>query len=84
MSRALLRNPVTIGIFALVALIIIASTFTIVRETQQDVVVRFEQPIRIINPWKPNQIRQSGAGLIARIPFADGSYGSTSASATST
>ena len=44
MNRALLRNPVTIGILALVAVILIASTVTIVPETQQAVVVRFGEP----------------------------------------
>src|SRR5690242_16876584 len=72
MSRALLRNPVTIGILALVALIVVASTFFIVPETQQVVVLRFEQPIRTINAWRPGQVfGRTGAGLIARIPFVD-------------
>lgn len=72
MNRALLRNPVTLGILALVALILVASTFTIVPETQQVVVLRFEQPVRTVNAWKANQrFGQTGAGLIARIPFID-------------
>jgi len=71
-NRALLRNPVTIGLLALVAVIIIASTFAIVPETQQVVVLRFEQPIRTVNGWKPGQVfGRTGAGLIARIPFID-------------
>jgi membrane protease subunit HflC len=72
MNRALLRNPVTIGILALIAVILIASTFTIVPETKQVVVLRFEKPIRTINAWKSGQtFGRSGAGLIARIPFVD-------------
>lgn len=73
MNRTLLRNPVTIGILALVALILIGSTFSIVPETQQVVVLRFEQPVGdAINRWQPNQaFGNTGAGLIARIPFID-------------
>lgn len=72
MNRALFRNPVTIGILALVAVILIASTFTIVPETQQVVVLRFEKPVRTVNAWSSNQIfGRTGAGLIARIPFVD-------------
>ncbi|HEU4961148.1 MAG TPA: protease modulator HflC [Sphingomonas sp.] len=72
MSRALLRNPVAIGILALIAVIVVASTFTIVPETQQVVVLRFEKPVRTVNAWQPGQVfGRSGAGLIARIPFVD-------------
>ena len=72
MSRALLRNPVTIGILSLVALIVLASTFTIVPETQQVVVLRFENPVRTVNAWKPGQVfGRTGAGLIMRVPFID-------------
>lgn len=72
MNRALLRNPVTIGILALAALIVLASTFFIVPETQQVVVLRFEQPVRTINAWKAHQaFGNSGAGLRWRIPFVD-------------
>ena len=72
MNRALLRNPVTIGILALVALIVFASTFFIVPETQQVVVLRFEQPVRTINAWKAHQsFGNTGAGLKWRIPFVD-------------
>jgi len=71
-NRALLRNPVTIGILALAALIVLASTFFIVPETQQVVVLRFEQPVRTINAWKARQaFGNTGAGLKWRIPFVD-------------
>jgi membrane protease subunit HflC len=58
-NPALLRNPVTIGLALLALVILLAATITIVPETQQVVVLRFEQPVR------------TGAGLIARIPFVD-------------
>ncbi|MGN6279832.1 MAG: protease modulator HflC [Sphingomonas sp.] len=72
MNRTLFRNPVTLGILALIAVIIVASTFTIVPETQQVVVLRFEKPVRTVNGWAPGQVfGRTGAGLIARIPFVD-------------
>jgi membrane protease subunit HflC len=72
MNHTLLRNPVTLGILALIAVIVVAGTFTIVPETQQVVVLRFERPVRTVNAWKAGQVfGRSGAGLIARIPFVD-------------
>jgi membrane protease subunit HflC len=67
-----LRNPVLIGIALLLAAIVAASTFAIVPETQQAVIYRLEQPIRVVNRYDAAQpFGGSGAGLIARIPFID-------------
>ena len=72
MNASLLRNPVTIGIVALLALILLATTFAIVPETKQVVILRFEQPIRTVNAYTPNErFGSTGAGLVARIPFMD-------------
>ena len=72
MNRALLKNPIAIAILALVALILMASTLTIVPETEQVVILRFENPIRTVNEYRPNeQFGSTGAGLIARMPFVD-------------
>ena len=61
------------GIAVLVALIVAASTFTIVPETRQAVILRFEQPVG--NPVNTFQsgvpFGRTGAGLIAKIPFID-------------
>ncbi|WP_203310194.1 MULTISPECIES: protease modulator HflC [Sphingomonas] len=66
------RNPVTLGLAALVAVILLAATVTIVPETQQVVVLRFEQPVRTVNAWRSGEVfGRTGAGLIARIPFVD-------------
>ncbi|MBD8620260.1 protease modulator HflC [Sphingomonas sp. CFBP 13728] len=57
---------------ALLLVILAASTFAIVPETKQAVMLRFGQPIRTVNAWQPNTpFGQTGAGLIARIPFVD-------------
>jgi membrane protease subunit HflC len=66
------RNPIVAGIIALLLVILAASTFAIVPETKQAVILRFGQPIRTVNAWQPNiPFGQTGAGLIARIPFVD-------------
>ncbi len=72
MNAALLRNPVALGILALLALIVMASTFVVVPETQQGVILRFERPVATVNPYRENQpFGQTGAGLIAKLPFFD-------------
>ena len=66
------RNPVTLGVAALLLVILAAATFSIVPETRQAVVYRLGQPIRVENRYQPNQPLGGGdAGLIARIPFID-------------
>jgi len=72
MNAAWLRNPMAAGVIALVVLILLASTFAIVPETRQGVIVRFEQPVGVINKFTPGEaFGNTGAGLIARIPFVD-------------
>lgn len=63
------RGPlVALGVLALLA----ASSFVVVGETEQAVVVRLGDPVRVINKFKPNQdFGQSGAGISARIPFIE-------------
>ena len=71
MSR-ISRNPIAIGIIAILLLILIGSTFTIVPETKQGVIVRFGEPQRILNRYLPgDRYGGPGAGLAARIPFIE-------------
>jgi modulator of FtsH protease HflC len=66
------RNPIALAFVAILLLILLGSTVSIVPETKQAVIVRFGEPERIINPYRPNvPFGQTGAGLIARIPFAE-------------
>jgi membrane protease subunit HflC len=68
----LFRNPVASGIVALLVLILVASTFAIVPETRQVVILRFEKPVALVNAWQPGQqFGNTGAGLIVRWPFMD-------------
>ena len=59
-------------ITAAVALVALFSSVVIVPETDQMVVVRFGEPVRVINRFKPNtDFGRTGAGLSLRIPFAE-------------
>lgn len=66
------RTPMALGIALLVALILIASSFQMVRETQQAVILRFGTPVRTVNVWRADErLGQTGAGLVAKVPFLD-------------
>ena len=66
------RHPIALGFAALVLAILAAATFAIVPETKQAVILRFENPVGIVNRWRSGEtFGRSGAGLIARIPFID-------------
>jgi membrane protease subunit HflC len=68
----LARNPIVLGFFTVLLLILVASTFAIVPETRQAVIVRFGEPQRILNKYRPNEpFGRTGAGLAARIPFME-------------
>ena len=72
MSATLWRNPVVLGIAALLLVILAAATFAIVPETEQAVVLRFEKSTGVVNAYDPKRpFGSGGAGLIARIPFID-------------
>lgn len=69
LSSVLRENRLAIG--ALIALVIaLFASVVIVPETQQAVVVRVGEPVRVINRFKPDaDYGQTGAGLVLRIPF---------------
>jgi membrane protease subunit HflC len=67
-----LKNPIAAGILAILLLILVGSTFAIVPETQQAVIVRFGEPQRILNRYRANErFGNAGAGLAMRIPFME-------------
>jgi membrane protease subunit HflC len=71
MSR-ILRNPISLAFFAILVLIVAGSTFATVPETKQAVIVRFGQPVRVVNAYHAGQeFGGTGAGLIARYPFVE-------------
>ena len=67
-----IRNPIALAILAILLLILIGSTFAIVPETKQAVIVRFGEPQRIVNKYRAeDRFGGVGAGLTARIPFLE-------------
>lgn len=55
-----------------VAAIALLSSVVVVPETEQAVVVRFGEPVRVINRFRPDtDFGDTGAGLSFRIPFAE-------------
>lgn len=68
----LLRHPVALALSVIALLLLIGSTVAIVPETKQGVVVRFGDPKKIINRYRPNEdFGKTGAGVIMRWPFID-------------
>jgi len=66
------RRPLFTTIAALIVLFVIISSFPIVPETKQAVVVRFGKPVRILNRFEPGRpIGAQGAGISWRMPFAE-------------
>lgn len=56
----------------IVAVVALFSSVVVVPETEQAVVVRFGEPVRVINRFRPNiDFGATGAGLSLRIPFAE-------------
>jgi len=72
MTDLLRRHPMLSAVAALILLLIVISSFPIVPETKQAVVVRFGKPVRILNRYEPGRpIGSPGAGISFRIPFAE-------------
>jgi len=68
----ILHNPIALGIAAILLLILVYSTFAIVPETSQAVIVRFGQPERILNKYQAGEnYGQTGAGIAMRWPFLE-------------
>ena len=66
------RRPLMSAIVAMILLVVLLSSFPIVPETKQGVVVRFGKPVRILNRYNANApIGSPGAGITWRLPFAE-------------
>lgn len=72
MNRAF-RNPIAIGVAIVVLLILLVSSVSVVEETKQAVVLRFEKPVRTVNAYRTGEQfgRNTDAGLLWHIPFVD-------------
>lgn len=57
---------------AVVLLAVLMASVVVVPETQQAVIIRTGEPVRVINRFRPNvPYGQTGAGLVLRIPFLE-------------
>ncbi|WP_395622699.1 protease modulator HflC [Sphingomonas daechungensis] len=66
------QRPIVTTVVALALLLVLVSSFPVVPETKQAVVVRFGKPARILNRYEPGRpIGSAGAGISWRIPFAE-------------
>jgi len=53
-------------------LVALLSSLIVVPETSQAVIVRFGEPVRVVNRYRSNaDFGQTGAGLVWRLPFAE-------------
>lgn len=62
--------------FSIIALIVLAvvlsASVIVVPETQQAVIVRTGDPVRVVNRFRPDQpFGKTGAGIVLRIPFLE-------------
>jgi len=65
-------HPILSSVLGLLILFLLATSFPVVPETKQAVVVRFGKPERILNRYLAGRpIGTAGAGLSYRIPFVD-------------
>ena len=65
-------HPIITAALAVVALFLLITSFPVIPETQQVVVVRFGKPVRIYNKYEAGRpIGTAGAGINYRIPFAE-------------
>lgn len=69
---AVRRNPLLWLGAVLVIVAVALSSLVVVPETKQAVVIRFGQPVRIMNAYDPREtFGHTGAGLAAKIPFVE-------------
>jgi membrane protease subunit HflC len=72
MTDFMRRRPLLSAIIAFLILGLTFASFPIVPETKQAVVVRFSNPVAVLNQYKRGRpIGTAGAGLAFRIPFVD-------------
>ena len=72
MSDIVRRRPILSAIATLIVLFVVVSSFPVIPETKQAVVVRFGKPVRILNRYEAGRpIGAQGAGISWRMPFAE-------------
>jgi membrane protease subunit HflC len=72
MTGFIRNRPLVSGVLALFVLLLLVSSFPVVPETKEAVVVRFGKPVRILNQYQAGRpIGAAGAGISYRIPFVE-------------
>jgi len=72
MTGLVRSHPIMTAVVGLMALFLVITSFPIIPETEQVVVVRFGKPVRIYNQYQAGRpIGAAGAGINYRIPFAE-------------
>ncbi|WP_066798730.1 protease modulator HflC [Sphingomonas soli] len=70
--NAVFRHPIALAVIALLGLMLVFSSFSIVPETRQAVVLRLNEPYQTVNAYKPGeQFGRTGSGVLFHIPFVD-------------
>src|SRR6185295_18423719 len=66
------QRPIVSAVVAIFVLLFLISSFPIIPETKQALVVQFGKPVRIYNQYKPGRpIGAAGAGINFRIPLVE-------------
>ena len=66
------RYPLVWGGLALLLLAVVLSSIAIVPETRQALVLRFGEPVRIVNGYDRREVfGRTGAGIVGRVPFME-------------
>ncbi|MBN8843808.1 MAG: protease modulator HflC [Sphingomonadales bacterium] len=72
MFDSLLRHPLRLIVGTVALLVVLTSTFSIVPEDKQALILRFGEIEGTVNRYKPKEsFGNSGAGLVMRMPFVD-------------
>ena len=72
MTETIRRHPYAAGALALLLLLLLFGSISIVPETRQGVVTSFGKPVRIVNRYQAGErFGGPGAGLAFRIPFIE-------------
>src|SRR6476646_537952 len=72
MTEFLRERPIISAVVGMLLLVLLLSSFPIVPETKQAVIVRFGKPVRILNQYEAGRpIGAAGAGISYRLPFAE-------------
>lgn len=67
-----LRHPIALAVAAAVLLLALLSSVVIVRETDQAVILRLQQPYQVINAYRRGEeFGRTNAGVYWRIPLVD-------------